>query len=77
MMHGDKNNLYGKGDTGTDGEGYCEVSETYAFSIENFVRDSILTNTSRAGQSSHYFFGKYVTVLSNLLINETLTPGEI
>lgn len=77
MTHGDKNNLYGKGDTGTDGEGYCEVSETYAFSIENFVRDSILTTPKRVGQSSYYFFGKYVTVLSNLLINETLTPGEI
>ena len=78
MTHGDSTNLYGTGGTGADGEGYCEVSETYAFSIENYIRKNTLHESSpSSGESSHYFFHKYVSTLSSLLNNGTLTPGQI
>ncbi|MBO4571685.1 MAG: hypothetical protein J5699_07150 [Bacteroidales bacterium] len=77
MTHGNNEHLYGVGGTGTEGEGYCEVSETYAFSIENYVRSRVLDNQERMGQSSHYFFGDYVKVLSQLLIDRTLSPNEV
>ena len=78
MTYGDNTNLYGTGGTGTEGEGFCEVSETYAFSIENYIRKSLLSESSpSSGQSRSYFFNKYVSTLSSLLINGTLTPGQI
>jgi hypothetical protein len=78
MTHGDNTNLYGTGGTGIEGEGFCEVSETYAFSIENYIRKSLLSESSpSSGQSRSYFFNKYVSTLSSLLINGTLTPGQI
>lgn len=78
MTHGDNTNLYGTGGTGADGEGYCEVSETYAFSIENYIRKTLLHESSPSnGESNAYFFHKYVSTLSSLLINGTLTPGQI
>lgn len=78
MTHGDKTNLYGTGGTGADGEGFCEVSETYAFSIENYIRKVLLYESSSSyGESRSYFFNKYVSTLSSLLINGTLTPGQI
>lgn len=78
MTHGDKKNFYGTGGTGADGEGFCEVSETYAFSIENYIRKTLLYESSPSnGESSSYFFNKYVSTLSSLLINGTLTPGQI
>lgn len=78
MTHGDATNLYGTGGTGVDGEGYCEVSETYAFSIENYIRKKQLHDSRYdVGTTSSYFFHKYVSTLSSLLINGTLTPGQI
>ena len=78
MTHGDSTDYYGKGGTGTDEEGYSEVSETYAYSIENYIRKTILKEYKpSAGEDTHYFFNKYVTTLSDLLINGVLTPGEV
>ena len=78
MTHGNNKHLYGVGGTGSEGEGYCEVSETYAFSIENFVRHRLLGvfNPER-GQTSYYFFADYVKVLSRILIDGTLSPAEV
>lgn len=77
MTHGDKQNFYGIGDTGSNGERLCELSEAYAYSIENMIRRSLPGNYVYAGTSSSYFFYKYTSVLTSLISNGILTPGEI
>lgn len=79
MTHpGDATNIYGVGGTGAEGEGYCEVSESFAYSIENFKQYKTSSGPYYwHGNTKAYFFGKYVTVLTNLLINSVIVPGDI
>ena len=78
MTHGDTNHLYGVGGTGSDGEGWCELSEAYAFSIENYVLKRRLCYPSPLeGTSAYYFFNKYTRTLTGLLNGYIVDPGEV
>lgn len=78
ITHGDDENLYGTGETGDEGEGLCELSETYAFSIQNYILDSVFDEDSPdEGSSTFYFFREYVKTLSSIMIDGILTPGEV
>lgn len=65
------------GGTGTLGERMCELTESYAFSIENYIRDRRLLEfkPKKGCDSSCYFFYKYTKTLSTLLIEDIVTPA--
>lgn len=70
----DSGDMYGNGTSGTEGEKLCELAETCAYSIENYIRKNILSLSS-VGYA--HFFEYNVKALTEILTNGILTPGEV
>ena len=69
---------YGPGGTGSEGEGLCELSETYAYSIQNYINRTMFGITNLVGTNEAYcFFHKYTLTLSAILCDGILTPGQV
>ena len=69
---------YGPGGTGSEGEGLCELSETYAYSFENYIRKNSLGLAEYdKGTGPSFFFADYTKVLTAIMTENVLTPGQV
>ncbi len=75
MKHGG----YTESSDNSSGEEYVRLTESYAYSIENYINkkmfDTYLMDINYAGRN--YFFRDEIKELTNSLINEAITPQEL